>query len=61
MKIDQHISIKGCSYSNYNIQDLSKELNIEEHEIRELLTEMQAELYYASIKNKFDDKYCGIY
>jgi len=34
---------------------------MEEYEVKELLTEMQSEMFYASIKNTLDDKYSGIY
>lgn len=55
------ISQEGYNYSNYNVSKISNQLKLEEDEVKELLTEMQSEMYYASIKDKLDDKYSGIY
>jgi hypothetical protein len=60
-RIDQIILTKGWNYSKLDTKKISKELNIEEHEIKELLTEMQSEMYYASIIRKLDGQYSGIY
>lgn len=60
-RIDQIISQKGYNYSNIDLKLLHQELNIEEDEIKDLLTEMQAEMFYASVKERLiDGEYSGI-
>lgn len=61
-RIDQIISQKGYNYSNIDLKLLHQELNIEENEIKDLLTKMQAEMYYASVKERMvNGEYSGIY